>query len=609
MPIGAVRARGWTHEFLSRQRKGLTGHPEVSGYPYNTGMWVGRIFRPIGHWGETWFPYEQTAYYIEGAIRCAHLLNDDSLTAQVRANFTYAFDHPSVDETLRGDAPVNDWCRAVFGRALMAEYSVTADRKILDVLSRNYLTKPRLYSDTLKCSNIEVLCWLYGRTGNRAFLEMAEESYLKGSLAEHILNPAGHGVCYCEKAMLPAILYIYTGNQEYLDTAPDGLRSLEQKHVLVSGAPSSVEQLSGNAPDCAYEMCNVVALSWTYGYVLMATKEVEWADKIEKVVFNAGLGGITKDFKAHQYYSAVNQAMAAENNSHFNDRSQWGLSAHARMSYRTGHDTECCTGNLHRMFPNYVARMWMHDRESQGVAATLYGPSEVTFQVAGSSHNVTITETTDYPFSEEIVFSVRAKEPVTFSLGLRIPGWCKDASVTLNGTLQNAILKAGTFFSINRTFRDGDQVKLILPMELKLTRWNKDHSGVAIERGPLVYSLPVKARPCKYTYVACTVASDFPSYFLYPDSSWNYALKINELNLMKIAEVSKAEAIGYGWDLDGEPVSIRVPARRVNNWSMKKDEPTPLWPRTLELADEEETLTLVPFGCTLLRMTVFPAVE
>ena len=276
---------------------------------------------------------------------------------------------------------MNDWSRAVFARAMIADYGVTKNPAILESLSRNYLTTPRLYGGTLACTNIEVLCWLYAQTGNQALLEMAEESYRKGNQQQQILNPSGHAVCYCEKPMLPAILYNHTGKQEYLDTVVNGLEALEEEHVLVDGVPSGVEDLYGKEPDCAHEMCNVMALSWSYGYVLMATKDPVWADKIERIVFNAGLGGITKDFRAHQYYSAPNQAIAAEHNSRYNDGSFWGACARARLAYRTGHDTECCTGNIHRMLPNYVKRMWMVDRQSNGIAATLYGPGSVTAQV------------------------------------------------------------------------------------------------------------------------------------------------------------------------------------------------------------------------------------
>ncbi len=87
LPLTAVAPDGWTHECLDGQRTGLTGHPHVSGYPFNSPMWNGTVHRPTGHWGDAWWPYEQTGYYIDGAIRCAHLLNDRTLLKRTQANF------------------------------------------------------------------------------------------------------------------------------------------------------------------------------------------------------------------------------------------------------------------------------------------------------------------------------------------------------------------------------------------------------------------------------------------------------------------------------------------------------------------------------------------
>ena len=120
-------------------------------------MWNGTVFRPVGHWGDSWWPYEQTGYYIDGAIRCAYLLKDETLLKKIQANFEHTFDHVKKDGKLGGDNPVNDWSRAVYARAMIADYGVTKNPAILESLTRNYLTTPRIYGETLACSNIEVL--------------------------------------------------------------------------------------------------------------------------------------------------------------------------------------------------------------------------------------------------------------------------------------------------------------------------------------------------------------------------------------------------------------------------------------------------------------------
>lgn len=105
--------------------------------------------------------------------------------------------------------------------------------------------------------------------------------------------------------------------------------------------------------------------------MLMATGDVKWADKMESAVYNAALGAINKDFKALQYFSSPNQLLATEKSS----MAPYGEEGLSRQAYRPGFDVECCSGNVHRMFPNYISRMWMNGDEHEIVAA-LYGPSE-----------------------------------------------------------------------------------------------------------------------------------------------------------------------------------------------------------------------------------------
>ena len=137
---------------------------------------------------------------------------------------------------------------------------------------------------------------------------------------------------------------------------------------------------------------------WTMGYFLTTTGDAQWADRIEKSVFNAGLGAITKDFRSMQYFSCPNQFIATGNSDHnsFKHGLTW-------MAYRPIHETECCIGNVHRFLPNYVSRMWLKDADGEPVAA-LYGPSSVVYDL-GDGVTVKIDERTDYPFSGKIDFA------------------------------------------------------------------------------------------------------------------------------------------------------------------------------------------------------------
>nr|GFD51492.1 hypothetical protein [Tanacetum cinerariifolium] len=104
---------------------------------------------------------------------------------------------------------------------------------------------------------------------------------------------------------------------------------------------------------------------------------------------------------------------------------------------------------------------------------------------------VTIREETAYPFGDEVNFMVDLKKPTAFPLGLRIPGWCTEATVLLNGQPLRTE-KGGQVITIARTWRAHDRLTLRLPMPVRTSNWARNSR--ALERGPLVYALKIKGQ-------------------------------------------------------------------------------------------------------------------
>ncbi|MCK5694107.1 MAG: hypothetical protein KAI08_14690, partial [Bacteroidales bacterium] len=105
--ISDIQAEGWIREFLERQKSGLTGNIEVAGYPFNTCMWGCEKMEGSQ---KAWWPYEQTAYYLDGAFRLGLLLNDEELLEKARSNMEYVMEH--IDSTGRVGTQLSDrWWR------------------------------------------------------------------------------------------------------------------------------------------------------------------------------------------------------------------------------------------------------------------------------------------------------------------------------------------------------------------------------------------------------------------------------------------------------------------------------------------------------------------
>lgn len=609
--IRDITPKGWLLELLNRQRDGITGHPEALSYPYNTCLWAGDIPRNTESYGQDWWRYEQTAYYTDGLLRLGYLLDDQELIAKGEEGIEYTLSHAQSNGRL-GNSVINSlWPMAVFFRAMKANYEYGKQSGIPLALRRNYLslTNADLVNGRRHILNLEGMLWTYGITKTRTLLRNSETAYKTGGF-EMDMEQAGnnehihmHGVTYTEMLKVPMLLYAYTGNEEYLKVALNCERKLERDHLLPDGVPTSAEYTLGQDIDVAHETCDVTDYTWSLGYFLTTTGCAEWADRIEKAVFNAGMGSITKDFRALQYFSSVNQLVCTGNSDFnvFKKGSTW-------MAYRPTHETECCAGNVNRLFPNFASRLWLRGKDEQIVAA-MYAPSEIDFVI--DSVSCRIVEDTYYPFDGEVNFRFQLPAEVEIPFVFRVPGWCSQMRVMLNGEEVTGTWRAGTFATISRIFSDGDVVTLKMPMSPVVID-AAEEQGRYVECGPLLFSYPVPTLKKEDTTVYANMNGkvsenpDFKCWSMTPNGTYNYAMDTEARELQLEVDKEKLQN-GFPFDLEQTPLKVKLPVRQ-HKWSLHKDRYNPTTPPSASLAlySQTETISLVPYGCTELRLTVFP---
>jgi len=643
--LNAISPAGWLRRWLEIQKQGLTGHLEVAGYPYDTDMWAcSRIPPRPDAGGESWWPYEQTAYWIDGMTRCGHLLHDSELITKAKKQFDYVLKHVAADgylgpKSCRKPMHAGRWSHMIFFRGLIAHGQVTGDRRIIPALRRHYLSNQYDYSGSRDVCNIEIMCRLYEQTGDKRLLDLAESTYADYVRAapDPALTPRqlarrvpanAHGVTFCETIKLGAILYSATGKKTYLKASRDGFRKLDTFHMLADGVPSSSEKLRGQtALDC-HETCDIADYTWSAGYLFMATGDSGYLDRIEKACFNAAPGAVRYDFKALQYFSGPNQVVAGHNTNHAPQST-----GNTWMSYRPKPGTECCTGQVNRIMPNYISRMWMRGAGGE-VTAALYGPSRFTATVGSRGTPITITEETHYPFGERIDFMIDTPEPVAFALRLRIPAWCEAAAIEVNGKPWRRPLKPGGWVSIKRTFSANDRIVLHVPMRVRVVP--RPGGGVSIERGPLLYALPI---PEDWTVTPDPGHSTraFPAWNCRPAGPWNYALDARSPDAFKVIH---KPVTPEPWFPGQTPIMIQAPVRRVKGWKIRHPKvvmqegmmqevvngvpgawksifhkvrgafeftpPLPDMPLRDRLGARREKVLLVPYACTHLRIAIFP---
>lgn len=607
--------RGFLREFLSLQLDGLTGHIEEAGFPFDSDWWGTDRQTEEGE-NPGWWVYEQTAYWLDGYIRTGILLGDEAVISRAEKIIRNVLDHPDKDgylgpKFMKKSDGWERWPHVVFFRACMALYEYDHDGSIIDALTRHYLGESCTHDRKRDVLNVEIMLWLYSVSGDKRLLKLAKSSYeaynaacdddLCDSVALSDKKPYCHGVSYNEYSKLGAMLYVYTGERRYLDASVAAYRKTDELFMLPGGCHCSDEFMISNECTESYETCDITDYTWALHYLFEATSDPAYADKIEKCVFNAGIGSVTEDFRALQYFSCANQVIADNTSNHnlFFRGSKW-------MSYRPNPGTECCPGNVNRFMPNYIMNMWrVKDDE---IYAVLYGDSEFT------ADGVTITETTDYPFTEKFEFAVKTNRK--FTLCLRLPSWAMGYKVKLNGEKVTPEILNG-FIRLDLTSDCLVSLDFLALVTTKVTP-----EGVYFERGVLVYSLGQYGLR-KIDREEERASAEFPAYNIYANKKWNYGI-------CETAVPKFTPGTARKFDIRLDLPHMTVYAYEAPDWKLVTEHDikccenlykreifdktgtftfTPSPTSATKFSSKRTKITLYPYAACKLRVTVFPIVK
>jgi len=151
-------------------------------------------------------------------------------------------------------------------------------------------------------------------------------------------------------------------------------------------------------------------------------------------------------------------------------------------------DGYCCPGNFRRIMAELPQKVY-YTCADNAIAVNLFTTSQATVEL-DPDLSVTLSQETDYPNSGQVVFRVTPSKESKFAIRLRIPRWCRNATVKINDRSPVTITAGSNPYEISRKWKAGDIVTLELPMEWRFIKGHQLQEGkVALARGPVVYCL------------------------------------------------------------------------------------------------------------------------
>jgi len=606
LPLTSVRPQGWLKRQLQIQADGLSGHVEE--------IWkdLGPESGWLGGTGEGW---ERGPYYLDGLVPLAYLLDDPVLIARARKWVDWTLSNQRPDGSI---GPVRDtdwWPKFVMLKALTQYQEATGDPRVIPLMERYFAYQAaQLDQNPLRewavwrwQDEALTLIWLYNRNGDLKLLNLIRKLHDQGFYwpdqfkdfafkekntgKECMLRT--HGVNNSQGLKTGAIWWQITKDHADLDGLYNQFRTLDKYHLQPSGVHSGDEHYAGLDPSQGTELCSVVETMFSLEQIVAATGDATFADRLEKIAYNSLPATFTSDMWGHQYDQQANQVLVSR------AKRNWSTNGPDSNLFGLEPNFGCCLANMHQGWPKFAASLWMATNDD-GLAAIAYAPSEVTGVVRGGVQ-VTIVEETDYPFRKDIRLTVNPRRPAVFPLDLRIPSWASAASVRVNGK-PIAGLKPGTFHRIERRWRQGDKVEIAFPMDVRLSHWY--HDSVAVERGPLIYSLKIGERWTKVTERA-----QAPDWAVEPTTPWNYALLLDAVHPKNSLKAEERTIGQYPFSSEGAPVVLKAKARRLPGWTLVDNSAGPVPFSPASSTEPIETVVLIPYGSAKLRVTAFPVTQ
>ena len=636
IPLGQITPTNWLKQQSDILKNGSTGHLDE----FHKKIQIDNGW--LGGKGDDW---EETPYWLDGALPLAYITKDPVLIQKVNkyVQWTLNTQRPSgffgpyskyETETGKpvelGSQGADWWPRMVMLKVLQQYYQATNDPRVIPFMQKyftyqlknlkeNPLEKWTEWAKARGGDNLMIVYWLYNITKDPNLIALGDLIYSQSFQWTDMLgkrdwaiaaayNQTGekwmerHAVNVGMGLKMPAIQFQVKNDPYFLNSLRTGFKDLMNLHGLPHGMFSGDEDIHGNDPVQGTELCATVEAMYSLEQIISISGETHYMDALERMTFNALPAQTTEDFYHRQYFGIANQVEVKKGIYNFS----LPFSRKMNNVYGPFAGYTCCTANMHQGWPKYISHLWYATTDG-GVAALVYGPNKLETKLPNGVE-LTIDEQTQYPFEDQIKFIVQPSKSSEFPIEFRVPIWCKEAIIHVNGK-EIKREKGGQIVRIKRTWNKNDQVDLFFPNEITTKNWAKNSRS--IEKGALIYALKIKEEVTKQIH-----PQEGEYLEIMPKSDWNFGLlKTTITNPIPNTSFHTVPfPKDFKWNSMSSPFEITTLGKKIPDWKTQDGVAhQPITTRTGvyegSVNKESETIHLIPFGFTRLRVVAFPVVN